>query len=220
MSATHGSKLRRVTLCLMACAFVSQVAASEYLETSGDHFCPPEHRLMSYSFAVSNKQRLCNALQDWSVARLAGNASISGPGNNCEMYKVDHRKLGSSLCVPLLDFSSIRGVLLQGGFRSQQELSAMSSADWREALVAELANRTRGTRRDYDKLDNQALAGVGALLTHLTKVGFIQPSALAKFDIEDMRQSVVFELNSQTGLPLSELERLSDQQLIELFIKG
>lgn len=202
------------------CLFGAQALAENFLEVPGDYFCPANHRLMSVSYAQVNKSDVCDGLKDWAVARLAGDGSISGPGNNCEIYQVDHRDLGSSLCVPLEDFSSIRGVLLQGGFRTQDELNRMSDDDWRDTLKAELANRTAGYVQDYDAFDNDALAGVGALLVYLLTTGDTSEATLVNYNAKDMRRAVTADIQKQTGIPLSELQLKSDLALIDLILKG
>jgi hypothetical protein len=120
----------------------------------------------------------------------------------------------------LRDFSTLRGVLLNGGLRTQNELNTMSEQDWRAALITELANRTGTASAEYAGLSNPALAGAGALFVHLKNTGSVTPQALADYTLEDMRRAVVFELNKQTGMPVSTLATLSDLELIDLFLKG
>lgn len=135
--------VRGISLLILMSAFSmgysTLTAASDFMEIDGDRFCPSKSRLMSHSFAVSNRNRICNSLKDWAVARLAGDGSFSGPGNNCEIYKIDHRKLGSSLCVPLKDFGNIRGVLLQG------PVAATNSETVRGSFVPSLEISARST---------------------------------------------------------------------------
>tara|TARA_R110002096_G_scaffold418454_1_gene622511 strand:+ start:1072 stop:1731 length:660 start_codon:yes stop_codon:yes gene_type:complete len=201
-------------------AAITPACASDFVEVQGDHFCPAERRLMSYSYAVRNKEQICNSLNDWTVARLAGDGSMSGAGNNCEIYAVDHRALGSSLCISRRDSSSIRGVLLQGGFRSQDALTNMSEQDWRVALETELTKRTFDQRSYFQNMTNEAVAGAGALLVHHLKFGNLTPSEIAKLSLDDLRDVAIFDLNKQTGIPVGELRRMSDGELVELFTNG
>lgn len=175
---------------------------------------------MSHSFATSRQSEICNSLSDWTVARLAGNGSISGAGNNCKIYKVDHRDLGSSLCVAFTGSSEIRGVLLAGGFRSQSELVAMSKQDWRDVLITELANRTAGSLSEYAKLDNIDLAGIGMLLVY--QLGYERNGAasVAQMTAQDIRSTAIQNLNRQTGIPIKHLSELENIELAKLFAKG
>ena len=210
-----------LTLTLLTFTFFTSAGfASDFSEVEGDYFCPADMRLMSQSFAQKNQDIVCNQLQDWSVARLAGRASISGAANNCEIYPVDHRSLGTSICVPLTDFSIIRGILLQGGFRSQDELIAMSDQEWREALITELANRTVTTKDRFDAMGNTQLAGVGALYLSLRDTQFVSESDLSGLTPNDMRQSLIFNLNRQTGTPIGALSRLSNIELVKRLFEG
>ena len=199
---------------------MSLAHASDFSEVKGDYFCPHNMRLMSQSYAAQNQSKICNQLGDWSVARLAGRASISGAANNCEIYPVDHRSLGTSLCVPLTDYSAIRGILLQGEFYTQEELVAMSNRDWRDALISELVNRTVGTRKVFDELDNAQLAGIGALYVYLRKTQLVSESDLSGLTPNDMRKTLIFHLNRQTGIPIGELNRNSNNELVSLLLKG
>ncbi len=222
----RGAALCLAGVCISVGTFIfptpsaAQEVNPEFREVLGDRFCPDGQRLMSYSFAIKNKTKICDSLQNWAVARLAGGGSFAGHGNNCELYKVDHRPLGSSLCVPLQNFSAIRGVLLQGRFRTQSELNTMSELDWRSALTIELANRTAGTRADYESLDNVSLAGAGALFVHLQNTNHFSAQQFAGYNLEMLRQTVIYELNKQTGIPVTELSRQTDLELVELFWTG
>lgn len=195
-------------------------AEPEFMLVEGDFNCAPNSRLMSPSFAQQHAELVCGVLQDWSAARLSGNRSITGPALNCEISEVDHRNLGHSLCIPLKDYSSIRGVLLQSGFRSQAELNAMSHEDWRAVLITALANRTAQNSKFYDRLDNAALAGAGALFGHLAQTMHMDATTLAQFDLATMRHSVIQQVVVQTGLPLSYLQTLSDLELVEVLRQG
>ena len=216
-------KLRDISIAILVSlsVYTGQGLASpdDHLIVTGDYFCPTGYRLMSYSQAVDNREKLCNGLKDWAVVRLAGMASLSGAANNCELYKVDHRGLGKSICTPMRDFSSIRGILLRGGFFSQAQLTDMANQDWRQALVTALANRTAGLMNEYEKLSNEALTGAGELLLYHMNNGTWVPEELARMTIEDLRKSVLNEINWQTGIPIVQLGQLSDRELMQIFYR-
>ncbi len=221
------ARARPVRQCFVALlVFLAQSASAEtepspdFLIVEFDQFCPPAYRLMTLSGAERNQSEVCGALQDWAIARLAGSASIGGSARNCELYRTDHRTLGLSVCVPLRDYGLLRGALLNGGFRSQSELNTMSGEDWREALIVELANRTADTRAELDGLNNQNLSGLGALVAHILREKQITPSELAHMTAADIRQTVISDLNAQTGQPIGVLSRMTDLELVDLINRG
>ncbi|MGI8501648.1 MAG: hypothetical protein ACR2LR_10980, partial [Hassallia sp.] len=60
--------------------------------------------------------------------------------------------------------SYIRGVLLVGKFRTQQQLNKMSFGDQRNTLITELVGRTKDSVGYYQSLNDYDLGGTGALL--------------------------------------------------------
>lgn len=220
MNERAGRKKRLVTGAVGLLWLAGSASADQAFLNRGDRFCPQDTRLVSSALARENKAELCNLLKDWDIARLAGNASLSGPGRNCEVYEADYRDLALSLCEPLRDYSRIRGVLLQGDFRTQHQLTLMSGKDWRKALATELANRTAGTLAAYEALGNEDLAGAGSLLVYLRRDRDLSDAALAIMTLEDMRQAVLIEVNAQTGLAIAHLSTLSNIALIDLLMKG
>lgn len=207
-------------ICLAGPAPAEPAGNPDFLIVEADRFCPPAFRLMTLSGAEQNKTRLCGALQDWAIARLAGSASIGGSARNCETYRTDHRTLGLSVCVPLQDYGLLRGVLLNGAFRTQNELNTMSGEDWRNALLVELANRTADTRSELDRLNNHNLSGLGALVAHILREQQVTPSDLAHMTAADIRRTIISDLNAQTGQPVGVLSRMTDLELVDLINRG
>lgn len=68
---------------------------------TGDNYCPSGMRLSTLHEAALFHSQACAALSgnQWYIARLAGNGSISGPGYQCAISEEDSNKLGNSLCV-------------------------------------------------------------------------------------------------------------------------
>lgn len=192
----------------------------QFLLSEGDYRCPTDHRLLSIAQAEQNKSAICNAIADWSSARLAGQGSISGSAYNCTIRQDDPRSLQQSICTPFESFSNIRGVLLRGRFRTQSELMAMSGQDWRAALVTELANRTAETSDSYNRLSNEDLAGAGELLVYHLQYSQTRAAQIAPMTIKDMRKALIKELNRQTGIPVQKLSGLTNRELIALLDAG
>ena len=186
----------------------------------GDYSCDAESRLASTSFVQRNRAALCNGLQDWDVARLSGQASLSGPAHNCEIRLNDTRRLLKSVCIPKADNASIRGILLFGGFRTQDELNAASPQDWRDALSTELSNRLAEPVATFEALSDDELSAIGGLFVFVRTADGIDALKLSKFTLDDLRREARKLLLDQTGIPLSELSGMTDTQLFDLFWNG
>lgn len=65
----------------------------------GDGGCAPDERLLSAYEARRDLRRVCRSLDRWAIARLAGGASMDGPGYGCKVRDYDRRRLGHSVCV-------------------------------------------------------------------------------------------------------------------------
>ena len=93
----------------------------------------------------------------------------------------------------------IRGVLLLGGFRRQSELDAMSTEDMRNTLIVELTQRTAQRDPGYQGFDDDQLAGAGAALVALRRARIRDDQALRTMTADDMRNTLIVELDAQTG---------------------
>lgn len=105
----------------------------------------------------------------------------------------------------------IRGVLLAGRFRTQHELKAMSHDDMRNTLIVELANRS--SQNDFQRFDNDTLAGMGASLVFLREAKIRDDRTLKTMSADDMRNTLIVEIGSQTGLG-SQLQGFSSMDLV------
>ncbi len=122
-------------------------------------------------------------------ARLQGHSNLQlvliGLGS-----LVDSQQLGTPA-------SFIRGVLLAGGFRTHQQLNAMSHEAQRNTLIVELTGRTN--QANYQSYDDRELAGAGALLVFLRKAGIRTDAQVKTLTADDMRNLVIVEIDAQTG---------------------
>lgn len=68
---------------------------------TGDNYCPAGMRLANVHEAALFNSQACSALSgnQWYIARLAGDGSISGAGYHCAVAENEPSKLGNSLCV-------------------------------------------------------------------------------------------------------------------------
>jgi hypothetical protein len=111
----------------------------------------------------------------------------------------------------------IRGVLLAGKFRTQQQLNGMGFEDQRNTLITELVGRTRDTVGQYQSLNDGALGGAGALLVYLRETGSRTDQQIKTLSADDMRNIVIVEVGAQTGRG-RDLQALSNRQLIQLVL--
>ncbi len=109
----------------------------------------------------------------------------------------------------------IRGVLLLGGFRRQDELNAMTDEDMRNTLIVELTNRT--AQPTYQAYDNDRLAGAGAVLVAMRRAGIRDDGTLRTMSADDMRNTLIVELDAQTGAG-ARLQGFTDLQLAGILL--
>jgi CubicO group peptidase (beta-lactamase class C family) len=114
-------------------------------------------------------------------------------------------------------FFPIRGVLLAGGFRTTRELNAMSPEDMRNTLIVEMTNHSN--QADYQAYDNDALAGVGAVMVFLRRTGIRDDAALRTMSADDQRNTLIVELDAQTHLGL-DLQAFGNLELVLTALGG
>src|SRR5215204_1594734 len=108
--------------------------------------------------------------------------------------------------------SLIRGVLLAGKFRSQHELSTMSLEDQRNTAIVELT--AHSGQSNYQSFDDAALAGMGAVMVFLREAKIRDDAGLRRMSAEDQRNTLIVELNAQTGLGVPQLQGLTSVDLV------
>src|SRR5438477_2435693 len=112
--------------------------------------------------------------------------------------------------------SLIRGVLLAGKFRTQRELNTMSKDDQRNTLIVELSGRTNQSVPHFQSLDDATLTGTGAVLVFLREARIRTDAELKTISDDDQRNILIVELGSQTNLPVSVLQGMSNMDLVLL----
>ncbi len=114
---------------------------------------------------------------------------------------------------PLGD-GTISSVLIVGKFRRPGDLVGMSLDDQRNILITELAGRTNQSGGYYQSLDNDTLAGVGALLVYFRAAKIRTDQDINTITDDDMRNIFIVELYSRTFR--TDLQGLSNIQLVRL----
>jgi len=138
----------------------------------------------------------------------------SAPGDfSLRLLEVDpgHEFVRFTLRGGALKRFPIRGVLLAGRFRTQHELNTMSHEDMRNTLIVELANRSN--QSDFQRFDNDTLAGMGAVLVFLREAKIRDDRTLKTMTADDQRNTLIVEIGSQTGLG-SQLQGFSNMDLV------
>jgi len=120
---------------------------------------------------------------------------------------------------PIAWEESVGGMLLAGKFRSREQLDRMSREDRRNTLITELAGRTKDAVSYYQSLNDTNLAGVGALLVFLRETRSRTDQQIKTMSADDMRNTVVVEVNVRTNRSISELQALSNMNVAKLVLK-
>ncbi|WP_405183627.1 hypothetical protein [Nocardia sp. NBC_01377] len=88
----------------------------------------------------------------------------------------------------------IRGALQIGRFRTYRQLNTMKREDQRNTLITELTNRTDQSVSHYQSLNDDDLAGAGAVLVFIRQAGIRDDAAIGKMSDDDLRNTLIVEL--------------------------
>jgi hypothetical protein len=115
---------------------------------------------------------------------------------------------------PLND-GTITSALTVGKFRTQSDLVGMSIDDQRNILIVELAGRTNKPGGYFQSLDNNTLAGVGALLDYFRAAKIRTDQDIKNLSDDDIRNIFIVELDARTHRGIT-LQGLSNIELVRL----
>lgn len=102
--------------------------------------------------------------------------------------------------VPGAVSSWIRGGLLVGAFRTQQELNTMSHEDMRNTLIVELTKHSNQATPAYQALNEAELEAAGEVMVLLRNLRIRDDAALCQMSADDQRNTLIVELDTQTRL--------------------
>ena len=131
--------------------------------------------------------------------------------SNIDLVALGLGKLDKSIWLNKSTF--LRGVLLAGKFRTQNELNSMSEEDQRNTLIVELSGRSN--QNNFQSFNTFELAGMGAVLVFLRQARIRDDAQLKTISIDDMRNILIVEIDGQTHLG-SRLQSLSNIDLVRL----
>lgn len=114
---------------------------------------------------------------------------------------------------PLRD-GTITSVLIVGKFRRQSDLVGISLDDQRNILIVELGGRTNQSGGYYQSLDNDTLAGAGALLVFARAAKIRTDQQIKTITDDDLRNIFIVEIYARTLR--TDLQGLSNIELVRL----
>jgi hypothetical protein len=114
---------------------------------------------------------------------------------------------------PLQD-GTISSVLIVGKFRRPSDFVGMSLDDQRNILIVELTGRTNQFGGYYQSLDNDMLAGTGAMLVFVRAAKIRTDQDIKTITDDDIRNIFIVEIYGRTGR--TDLQGLTNIQLVRL----
>ena len=109
----------------------------------------------------------------------------------------------------------LRGALLAGKFRTQQQLNGMSHDDMRNTLIVEMSGRSNQPVPHFQAMDDAKLAGTAAMNVFLEISRIRTVVQLKAISDDDQRNIMIVEINGNTGLGAS-LQGFSNMDLVLL----
>jgi hypothetical protein len=113
-----------------------------------------------------------------------------------------------------LSEGTISSVLIVGRFRTPSDLVGISLDDQRNILITELGGRTNQSGGYYQSLDNDTLAGVGAMLVFVRAAKIRTDETLKTLTDDDIRNIFIVEIWGRTSR--TDLQGLSNIQLVHV----
>lgn len=110
---------------------------------------------------------------------------------------------------------TLRGVILAGKWRTEDELNHMPTEDKRNCLIVELSKHTNQPVGYFQGFDDNALVGKGATVVFLRETGIRDDNALKNMSDDDVRNTLIVENNAHIDGPISSLQGMSNQELVQ-----
>lgn len=85
----------------------------------------------------------------------------------------------------------IRGILLEGRFRTWREIQSLSHDDQRNALIVELVKHSNRPTEYFQAMNDEKLAGAGAVLVFLREAKIRTDQQLRTMSDDDQRNTVI-----------------------------
>lgn len=109
---------------------------------------------------------------------------------------------------------TVRGVLLAGKWRTEQDLNRTSADNKRNTLITELGAHSNETDGYMQGLNDQVLVGKAALLLLLMDASIRDKAWLKANRFDNHRNALIESIHSFTNEPVGALQGLSDEELV------
>jgi hypothetical protein len=109
-----------------------------------------------------------------------------------------------------------RGVLLAGGFRTEEELNRMRNEDKRNTMIVELAGHTNQPVPYFQGFKDDVLVGMLAVAVFLEKAGIRNLADLKTLSNDDQRNTLIVANEGYTDRSIPELQGKSNQELVQI----
>merc|ERR1719187_139090 len=141
----------------------------------------------------------------------------SDSGKNKHNNRISGPQCSTGPC-PELDNPG--NVLLQFQWRNQAELAKMSEDDKRNILIVEISKHSTIEVPDLQGRLNVgprhgSLVDIGSMIVTLKQNGWRTKEGLEKMSYDDMRNTLIVELNTRDGTTIRELQGKSDAELVK-----
>ncbi|MCV2883315.1 hypothetical protein OE749_01220 [Aestuariibacter sp. AA17] len=128
MNLTTPISVLFICFILNASQALATISAKSYLYADQET-CPAGYTLAPVPKTQAQREAICDVhMNDWDIARLSDNHSISGSGYQCEVVENDSRTLGHAICEPAHEIA-LEGDMCPSGYEhiTKAEVSANPS---------------------------------------------------------------------------------------------
>jgi hypothetical protein len=117
---------------------------------------------------------------------------------------------------------TVKGILLAGKWRTEAELEGTSTDNKRNTLIVVLNGLSNQSAQYFQRFDDKALVGKGAVVVFLKAAGICNDSQLKAMSDDGHRNAVISVIHNFTDEPVPKLQSLPDPELVRwgFAIKG
>jgi hypothetical protein len=111
---------------------------------------------------------------------------------------------------------TVRGVLMAGKWRTEEELNHIPTNDKRNTLIVELTKHTNQPAGYFQGFDDHALVGKAATAVLLQEASILNVDELQKLSDDDQRNMLIVQNNNHLDTPVGELQGKNNYELVQL----
>jgi len=109
-----------------------------------------------------------------------------------------------------------RGVLLAGGFRSEDDLNRMTTEDKRNTMIVACELCTNQSVPYFQGMNDDVLVGKLATSVFLEQAGLMDRAGLHAITDDDQRNTLIVVNNMRTDRPIGELQGQGNKELVQI----